>query len=94
MSGLAEILLNLGYEVSGSDLKASTITRRLESLGLTFHEGHAAGNLGDAGIVTIKQLVEEHDDQVYQLTRIPRKYIKELKQKAREIMRLNKQAGE
>ena len=50
MSGLAEILLNLGYEVSGSDLHASDITRRLEDYGLRFFEGHEAANIGDAAI--------------------------------------------
>lgn len=51
MSGLAEILLNLGYRVSGSDLHGSSITRRLAALGMTFHEGHAAGNIEDASII-------------------------------------------
>jgi hypothetical protein len=46
--------------------------------------------LGDAGIVTIKELMETDDDHVYQLTRVPRKHIKELKLKAKEIMKLNK----
>ncbi len=57
MSGLAEILLNLGYEVSGSDLKASPITKRLTEYGLVFHEGHAAPNIGDAGIVVVSAAV-------------------------------------
>ena len=57
MSGLAEILLNLGYEVSGSDLKGTDITARLEAYGLRFAEGHDASNLGDAGIVVISAAV-------------------------------------
>jgi UDP-N-acetylmuramate--alanine ligase len=59
MSGLAEILLNLGYEVSGSDLQASDITKRLESYGLAFHAGHNAAHLGDAGIVVVSAAVSE-----------------------------------
>jgi UDP-N-acetylmuramate--alanine ligase len=64
MSGLAEILLNLGYEVSGSDLKATEITHRLKSYGLRFAEGHAAANLGDAGIVVISAAVKDDNVEV------------------------------
>jgi len=64
MSGLAEILLNLGYEVSGSDLKASDITRRLVEFGLRFDEGHAAANIGDAGIVVVSAAVSDDNVEV------------------------------
>jgi len=64
MSGLAEILLNLGYEVSGSDLRASEITRRLEYLGLCFHEGHAPAHLGDAGILVVSAAVTEDNPEL------------------------------
>lgn len=64
MSGLAEILLNLGYEVSGSDLKASEITDRLETYGLQFHEGHAAEHIGDAGIVVVSAAVKSDNAEV------------------------------
>lgn len=57
MSGLAEILLNLGYEVSGSDLQAGPITERLASYGLRFFEGHAAGHVGDAEILVVSAAV-------------------------------------
>jgi UDP-N-acetylmuramate--alanine ligase len=54
MSGIAELLANLGYEVSGSDLKLSDVTRRLESSFLvTVHEGHRAGNVGHAEVVVV-----------------------------------------
>ena len=59
MSGLAEILLNLGYQVSGSDLRASSITQHLEEFGLRFTEGHAAGNIGDADILVVSAAVNE-----------------------------------
>ncbi len=62
MSGLAEILLNLGCQVSGSDLSPSDITRRLEKRGLRFHAGHAPANLGDADIVVASAAV--NDDNV------------------------------
>ena len=69
MSGLAEILLNLGYAVSGSDLHASPITQRLESFGLVFHEGHAAGNLGEAGIAVISAAVPDENVEVLEAHR-------------------------
>jgi UDP-N-acetylmuramate--alanine ligase len=59
MSGLAEILLNLGYEVSGSDLHASDITSRLEDYGLRFFEGHDSANIGDAGVLVVSAAVQE-----------------------------------
>lgn len=64
MSGLAEILLNLGYEVSGSDLAASEITQRLESYGLKFYENHQASNIGDAGILVISAAVRDDNVEV------------------------------
>lgn len=64
MSGLAEILLNLGYEVSGSDLKASPITRRLETCGLKFCEGHKAENADHAGIVVVSAAIPEDNPEV------------------------------
>lgn len=64
MSGLAEILLNLRYDVSGSDLYASDITRRLEDLGLKFFEGHAASNTGEAEILVVSAAVREDNEEV------------------------------
>ena len=53
MSGIAEVLLNLGYQVSGSDLADSATLRRLASLGIDTHVGHTADNVrdADAGII-------------------------------------------
>ena len=45
MSGIAELLINLGYTVSGSDLNLSDITTRLEKLGGTIYRGHAGTNI-------------------------------------------------
>lgn len=64
MSGLAEILLNLGYEVSGSDLKRSYITGRLEGRGLRFFEDHDPVNVGDAGILVMSAAVSEDNVEV------------------------------
>ena len=51
MSGIAEILLTLGYAVSGSDLRQSSVTDRLVGLGATVFEGHAAANVVGSGVV-------------------------------------------
>src|SRR5256712_5568253 len=51
MSGIAEVLLNLGYKISGSDLKSSAVTQRLASLGATIFEGHQAENVAGAEVV-------------------------------------------
>ena len=45
MNGIAEVLLSIGYAVSGSDLKLSPVTERLRGLGATIHEGHRAANV-------------------------------------------------
>lgn len=68
MSGLAEILLNLGYEVSGSDLAASPIVRRLQTLGLRFAEGHAPDNIGEAGILVASAAVAADNVEVLAAT--------------------------
>ena len=51
MSGIAEVLLNLGYRISGSDLRNSSVTQRLAGLGATIFEGHAAENITGAEVV-------------------------------------------
>ena len=56
MSGIAEVLLTLGYSVSGSDLKPSTITERLQNLGATIFEGHHAANVEGARALGIESV--------------------------------------
>ena len=60
MSGIAEVLLNLGYKVSGSDLRASEITERLAALGGKIYFGHARENVAKADVVVTSSAV--HDD--------------------------------
>lgn len=69
MSGLAEILLNLGYHVSGSDLHPTAITERLERRGLRFHRGHDAVHLGDAEVVVVSAAVSESNSEVVEARR-------------------------
>ena len=65
MSGIAELLLNLGYGVSGSDLKATDTTRRLESLGGVIAIGHRAGNVADdVDVVVISSAVKRSNPEV------------------------------
>ncbi|MEM9737006.1 MAG: UDP-N-acetylmuramate--L-alanine ligase, partial [Pseudomonadota bacterium] len=58
MSGIAEVMLNLGYRVQGSDLKESPIVERLRRLGAVIHIGQAAENLGEAGVVVISSAIK------------------------------------
>jgi len=64
MSGIAELLLNLGYSVSGSDLKQSDITRRLQSLGGKVYQGHNGTWVGNADVVVISSAVKENNPEV------------------------------
>ncbi|MCP5131473.1 MAG: UDP-N-acetylmuramate--L-alanine ligase [Pseudomonadales bacterium] len=64
MSGIAEVLVNLGYQVSGSDLRASAVTQRLEAKGVRFHVGHAEGNVGNADVVVSSSAVDELNPEV------------------------------
>src|SRR5512138_3336732 len=64
MSGIAEVLLNLGYAVSGSDLKESETTRRLAGLGGRIFVGHAAENLTEADVVVTSTAVRKDNPEV------------------------------
>jgi UDP-N-acetylmuramate--alanine ligase len=64
MSGIAELLANLGYAVSGSDAKASDVTRRLATLGVRVSEGHAASHVGDADVVVVSSAVRPTNPEV------------------------------
>jgi len=64
MSGIAEVLLNLKFTVSGSDLHRSAVTDRLEKLGATFYEGHAPGNIRGADVVVRSSAVTEANSEV------------------------------
>ena len=64
MSGIAELLLNLGYTVSGSDLKQSDLTARLERLGGTIYHGHAAEYIEGADVVVMSSAVGPQNPEV------------------------------
>jgi UDP-N-acetylmuramate--alanine ligase len=64
MSGIAELLLNLGYKVSGTDLRTTPITRRLESLGGHIREGHDASACRGADVVVVSSAVSKDNPEV------------------------------
>src|SRR3990170_8241745 len=64
MSGIAEVLLNLGFEVSGSDLNDNAVTQRLRSLGAKVIKGHCADNVATADAVTVSSAVKDDNPEV------------------------------
>ena len=64
MSGIAELLLNLGYKVSGSDVKSSDITDRLKELGGAIFKGHAAENIKGADVVVVSSAIDPDNPEV------------------------------
>jgi UDP-N-acetylmuramate--alanine ligase len=70
MSGIAEVLLNLGYEISGSDLRLSPITDRLASLGATVFEGHTASNVAGAAVLVVTSAVDSSNPEVVEARRL------------------------
>lgn len=64
MSGIAEVLLNLDFSVSGSDLVVNATTKRLTDFGATVYQGHAAENLGAADVVVVSSAVNEQNPEV------------------------------
>jgi UDP-N-acetylmuramate--alanine ligase len=64
MSGIAEVLLTLGYSVSGSDTKPSPITERLQNLGAKVHEGHRASNVAGAHVLVTSSAIKVSNPEV------------------------------
>jgi UDP-N-acetylmuramate--alanine ligase len=69
MSGIAEVLLNLGYRVSGSDVKRTAITERLEQLGGIIYEGHNAANIEGAHVLVTSTAVRADNPEVVEAVR-------------------------
>ena len=70
MSGIAEVLLNLGYQISGSDLRLSAITQRLEGMGARIYEGHAAANIAGARALVVSSAVDESNPELLEARRL------------------------
>jgi len=69
MSGIAELLANLGYDVSGSDEKRSAVTDRLATLGIRVAVGHDAANVGNSDVVVISSAVRQSNAEVVEARR-------------------------
>ena len=87
MSGIAEVLLNLGYKVSGSDLKTSAATQRLAGLGATTFEGHRAENVSDAEVVVTSSAIAADNPEVTEAHKLHVPVIQRAEMLA-ELMRL------
>ncbi len=87
MSGIAEVLLNLGYKVSGSDLKSSAVTLRLASLGAVTFEGHRAENIAGAEVVVTSSAIAKENPEVTEAHKLHIPVIQRAEMLA-ELMRL------
>jgi UDP-N-acetylmuramate--alanine ligase len=87
MSGIAEVLLNLGYKISGSDLKKSAVTQRLAALGASTFEGHAATNVVGADVVVTSSAISIDNPEVAEARRLHVPVIQRAEMLA-ELMRL------
>jgi UDP-N-acetylmuramate--alanine ligase len=87
MSGIAEVLLNLGYKVSGSDLRSSAVTQRLASLGAITFEGHRAENISGAEVVVTSSAIATENPEVTEAHKLHIPVIQRAEMLA-ELMRL------
>ena len=87
MSGIAEVLLNLGYKVSGSDLKSSAVTQRLAGLGAITFEGHRSENIAGAEVVVTSSAIASDNPEVTEAHKLHIPVIQRAEMLA-ELMRL------
>jgi len=87
MSGIAEVMLNLGYKISGSDLKRSPVTDRLASLGATVFEGHKAENITGTEVVVTSSAIPADNSEVAEAQKLRIPVIQRAEMLA-ELMRL------
>ncbi|PNH96236.1 UDP-N-acetylmuramate--L-alanine ligase [Vibrio diazotrophicus] len=64
MSGIAEVLLNEGYQITGSDIAANTVTERLERIGASVFIGHQASNIDQASVVVVSTAINEQNPEI------------------------------
>ena len=87
MSGIAEVLLNLGFKISGSDLKGSSVTQRLAGLGAVIFEGHRAENVTDVEVVVTSSAISPDNPEVTEARKLHIPVIQRAEMLA-ELMRL------
>lgn len=64
MCGIAEVLYNQGYQITGSDIKDSVVTKRLTSLGMTIFIGHDAKNVADADVIVVSSAIDKSNPEI------------------------------
>lgn len=64
MSGIAEVLLNQGYQISGSDISSTSVTERMEKLGINIYKGHRASNARDADVVVVSSAIDKNNEEI------------------------------
>jgi len=64
MSGIAEVLLNLGYRISGSDMKETEVTRRLQALGCEIDYGHQRENVKEADVLVVSSAIRPNNPEI------------------------------
>lgn len=64
MCGIAEVLYNQGYQITGSDIKDSAVTKRLKSLGMTIFIGHDAKNVADADVIVVSSAIDKTNPEI------------------------------
>src|SRR5208283_3479599 len=87
MSGIAEVMLNLGYQISGSDLRHSAVTERLAGLGAIIFTGHVAGNISGADVIVTSSAISVDNSEVAEARRLHIPVIQRAEMLA-ELMRL------
>jgi UDP-N-acetylmuramate--alanine ligase len=87
MSGIAEVLMTLGYRVQGSDLKGSKITERLAGLGATIFEGQRAENIGEAAVIVVSSAIRPGNPELEEARRRKLPVVRRAEMLA-ELMRL------
>lgn len=70
MSGIAEVLNNLGYRISGSDIRETDITKRLESLGIKIYYGHRAENINSAEVIVISSAIKKDNPELLEAKKL------------------------
>jgi len=88
MSGIAELLLNLGYKVSGSDRKISDLTNRLERLGAVIYSGHNPAHLKGADVVVVSSAIPEENPELQAARKLPKVPLIRRAEMLAELMRL------
>lgn len=88
MSGIAELLLNLGYKVSGSDQKVSDLTNRLADFGAVIYSGHDPSHVRDADVVVVSSAISEENPELQAARKLPKVPVIRRAEMLAELMRL------